>query len=60
METIEQLYNRNPKAIFKLQNGRNRVFIYLSKHRKKDAYYATCKMGNRVILNPNEIVIETI
>ena len=60
METVEQLYSRNPKANFKLANGRNRVFTHFWKTKGKTTFSATCKMGNRIKLEPNDIVIEVV
>jgi hypothetical protein len=56
--TVEQLYITNPDANFKLANGRNRIFGYFWKTRGKTTYSATCLMGNRIKLNPTDIVIE--
>jgi len=58
METVEQLYSRNPKSTFKLANGRNRVFTHFWKTMGKKTFSATCKMGNRIKLEPSDFVIE--
>jgi hypothetical protein len=60
METIEELYQRNRNAKFKLAKGRNRIFSHFWKTKGKTTFSATCLMGNRVKLEPNEIVIEII
>ena len=60
METVEQLYNRNPSAKFMLPNSKKRLFIHLWKTAGKATYSAVCRKGNRIKLNPNDLVIETI
>jgi len=60
METVEQLYQRKPNACFKLLNGKNRIFSHFWKTKNKTTYSATCTMGNRIKLEPNEIIIEVI
>jgi len=56
--TIEQLHNQNPDASFKLINGRDRVFTHFWKTKGKETFSAVCKMGNRVKLDPSQVVIE--
>jgi len=58
METLEQLYLRNPKAKFKLAKGRNRIFCHFWKTRDKNKFCVSCVVGNRVKLDRDTLVFE--
>ena len=58
METVEQLYERNPNAKFKLENGKKRIFTHFWKTKGKTTYQAWCTAGNRIKLNHDDLVIE--
>ena len=60
METVEQLHSRNPNANFKLANGKSRVFTHFWKTKRKTTFSAICTRGNRIKLEPNDIVIEVV